>query len=159
MIPLLKSQEVEQFVIDMLRIKPYYTITKKPKSDGIIIVKCTRTGTEIPIAQILKYNELDELRKSEISFFFTNRIAPELPSNVAKNVISTITKREEAGFKEYGTTLDRKDFTAERWVNEALEEAIDLSLYLQKLKMEMNSYMKVSNEERRLIEAYRKSQN
>jgi hypothetical protein len=36
----------------------------------------------------------------------------------------------------YGTTLDRQDLTRSEWLQHAYEEALDLALYLKKLKIE-----------------------
>ena len=41
--------------------------------------------------------------------------------------------RAEVGKKKYNTTMDRKDLTELEWLKHAQEEAMDLSIYLEKL--------------------------
>ena len=44
-----------------------------------------------------------------------------------------ILAREDKGIKEYGKTMDRTDLTELDWLQNAYEEALDLSIYLKKL--------------------------
>jgi hypothetical protein len=57
---------------------------------------------------------------------------PELDSCV-KSVLNKYIKRAEFGKKKYRKDLDRTDLTIQEWVKLAQEEAMDLSLYLEKL--------------------------
>lgn len=59
-------------------------------------------------------------------------------SNLLEQLISEFQSREERGFKKYGTTMDRTDLSLSEWVQHALEEAMDLSLYLIKIKQQLN---------------------
>ena len=59
-------------------------------------------------------------------------------SNLLNQLISEFQSREERGFKKYGTTMDRTDLSLSEWVQHALEEAMDLSLYLTKIKQQLN---------------------
>lgn len=52
-------------------------------------------------------------------------------------VLSVMTKfyeRSKVGIKKYNTTLDRDDLSAIEWLNHAQDEAMDLCLYLERLK-------------------------
>jgi hypothetical protein len=52
-------------------------------------------------------------------------------------VLSVMTKfyeRSKVGIKKYNTTLDRDDLTPIEWLNHAQDEAMDLCLYLERLK-------------------------
>ena len=51
-------------------------------------------------------------------------------------VITDLKTREAKGIETYGTTLDRTDLTRSEWLQHAYEEALDLALYLKKLKIE-----------------------
>jgi hypothetical protein len=42
--------------------------------------------------------------------------------------------RAQAGMKTYGVSMDRKDLSKEQWYDHAIEEALDLAVYLTKLK-------------------------
>ena len=54
--------------------------------------------------------------------------------SVVTEVINRYKDRAKLGVNKYGTTLDRDDLTTEQWLEHAIEEALDLSLYLTKLK-------------------------
>lgn len=53
---------------------------------------------------------------------------------VEEAVISQIRKRRDAGRSKYGTTMERTDLSILQWVQHAQEEAMDFSIYLEKLK-------------------------
>ena len=57
--------------------------------------------------------------------------------SVVENVINRLKDRARIGFKKYGTDLDRNDLITEQWIEHAIEEALDFSLYLTKLKEQM----------------------
>ena len=59
-------------------------------------------------------------------------------SKLLDELISEFTNREQRGFEKYGTTMDRQDLSLQEWVQHALEEAMDLSLYLMKIKQTLN---------------------
>lgn len=59
-------------------------------------------------------------------------------SKLLDQLISEFQNREEKGFLKYGTTMDRTDLSLSEWVQHALEEAMDLSLYLIKIKQQLN---------------------
>ena len=54
--------------------------------------------------------------------------------SVVTEVINRYKDRANIGIHKYGTNLDRKDLSTEQWLDHAIEEALDLSLYLTKLK-------------------------
>lgn len=66
-------------------------------------------------------------------------------SNLLNQLISEFQNREERGFKKYGTTMDRTDLSLSEWVQHALEEAMDLSLYLTKIKQQLNDTQRFSD--------------
>ena len=74
---------------------------------------------------------LKRLEKTNITHDFDN-----CQSNVCKKVITDLKAREAKGIDTYGTTLDRTDLTRSEWLQHAYEEALDLALYLKKLKIE-----------------------
>lgn len=54
--------------------------------------------------------------------------------SVVTEILNRYKDRAKLGLNKYGTTLDRDDLTTEQWLDHAIEEALDLSLYLTKLK-------------------------
>lgn len=61
-------------------------------------------------------------------------IETQVKDSVVQSVINKFKQRSEVGIKKYNTTLDREDLTNKEWINHAQEEAMDLILYLEKLK-------------------------
>ena len=59
-------------------------------------------------------------------------------SELLKKLFEEYELREQRGLSKYGTTMDRDDLELVDWVQHALEEAQDLSLYLLKIKELLN---------------------
>ena len=57
-----------------------------------------------------------------------------LEDKAVQGVVNKILKRSEVGLNKYGTNLNREDLTQLEWINHAQEEAMDLCLYLEKIK-------------------------
>jgi hypothetical protein len=54
--------------------------------------------------------------------------------SIVDHVISEFKDRSNVGIKKYGTTLDRDDLSVLEWIEHAKQEAMDMILYLEKLK-------------------------
>jgi hypothetical protein len=61
-------------------------------------------------------------------------IETQIQDSVVQSIINKFKQRSEVGIQKYNTTLDREDLTNKEWINHAQEEAMDLILYLEKLK-------------------------
>jgi len=57
---------------------------------------------------------------------------------VVEAVREDLLRRSKVGINKYNTTLDRTDIDLKGWVTHALEEALDLSLYLKRIQIELN---------------------
>ena len=57
---------------------------------------------------------------------------------IVEAVINKFKQRSKVGIEKYGVTLDRDDLSILEWIKEAQEEAMDLALYLEKIKFELN---------------------
>lgn len=64
----------------------------------------------------------------------TELIDKQVKDSVVQSVINKFKQRSEVGINKYNTTLDREDLTKQDWIQHAQEEAMDLILYLEKLK-------------------------
>jgi hypothetical protein len=53
-------------------------------------------------------------------------------SKIEDQVIEKMLQRAELGKNKYGVTMEREDLTELEWLTHAQEEAMDLSIYLQK---------------------------
>ena len=58
----------------------------------------------------------------------------EIKDTIVESVINQFKQRSEVGINKYGVTLDREDLDRLQWLQHAQEEAMDLILYLEKLK-------------------------
>ena len=61
-----------------------------------------------------------------------------MKDTIVESIIEQFKQRSETGIKKYNTTLDRTDLTRLEWLQHAQEEAMDLILYLEKLKQYEN---------------------
>lgn len=61
------------------------------------------------------------------------------PEEVEEQVISAIRERREKGRRKYGTTMERNDLSPLQWAQHAQEEAMDLAIYLQRLKRDIQN--------------------
>jgi len=57
--------------------------------------------------------------------------------NVEK-VITQLRDREEEGMRKYGVNTERKDLNTIEWLQHLQEELMDASVYIEKLKGEIN---------------------
>jgi hypothetical protein len=71
---------------------------------------------------------------SELKDTMSEWIDRQVQDSIVQSVINKFKQRSEVGIKKYNTTLDREDLTKQDWIQHAQEEAMDLILYLEKLK-------------------------
>ena len=57
--------------------------------------------------------------------------------SIIYEVAQLMRTRADNGKQTYGTTMDRDDLTTEEWLDHAIEEALDLAIYLTKVKREL----------------------
>ena len=57
--------------------------------------------------------------------------------NNVKNVIVQLRSREEQGLLKYGVNTERTDLSTLQWLQHLQEELMDASVYIEKLKSEM----------------------
>jgi hypothetical protein len=76
--------------------------------------------------------------------------------SIVSEIIQQYQIRAEFGEKKYGVTLDREDLSTLDWIEHAKQEAMDFTLYLEKLKKVLASgnYPELGN-----IEATHESKN
>jgi len=60
-----------------------------------------------------------------------------MDDSIVEEVVNKIKSRSEVGIKKYGTTLDRQDLSTEEWLDNAIEECMDLMLYLYRIKKDI----------------------
>jgi hypothetical protein len=57
---------------------------------------------------------------------------------IVEDVIAKYRQRSEAGIEKYGTTLVENKATLIEWLTHLQEELMDATLYIEKLKSELN---------------------
>lgn len=56
---------------------------------------------------------------------------------IVQSVVDKYQQRSEVGQQKYGLTLERNDLNFLQWINHLQEELMDATLYLEKLKSEL----------------------
>ena len=66
-------------------------------------------------------------------------------SKIEDEVCEEIQARAERGLNKYGVTMEREDLTIVEWLQHALEESLDLAVYLKRLQHEI-AFLQKRNE-------------
>lgn len=61
-----------------------------------------------------------------------------MKDSIVKKVTDEYQHRSNVGIEKYGTTLDRDDLSLLDWLNHLQQELMDATLYIEKLKSELN---------------------
>jgi len=59
------------------------------------------------------------------------------PDSIVQSINEKLVGRAEVGFNKYGATMDRDDLSEVEWITHAQEELLDMLLYMEKLKVEL----------------------
>jgi len=59
------------------------------------------------------------------------------PDSVVQSINKKFVARAEVGYNKYNATMDRDDLTTDEWINHAMEEMMDMLLYMEKLRIEL----------------------
>jgi len=62
-----------------------------------------------------------------------------MKDKIVKSVVDKFEQRSDVGQKKYGVTLERDDLTFVEWLNHLQEELMDATLYVEKLKSELEN--------------------
>ena len=62
----------------------------------------------------------------------------QIQDPILLRVLAKYYERSETGIKKYGRTLDRDDLSFLDWLTHLQEELMDATLYIEKLKQELN---------------------
>lgn len=57
---------------------------------------------------------------------------------IVEDVLAKYRQRSEVGITKYGTTLDENKATLIEWLTHLQEELMDATLYIEKLKSDLN---------------------
>lgn len=62
----------------------------------------------------------------------------QIKDSVVEQVVDKFNERSRVGIEKYGTTLNDNELSLVEWLNHIQEELMDATLYIQKLKNELN---------------------
>jgi hypothetical protein len=62
-----------------------------------------------------------------------------MQDSIVNSVVDKYQQRSDIGQKKYGTSLDRGDLDIVQWLNHLQEELMDATLYIEKLKVEVQN--------------------
>jgi F0F1-type ATP synthase membrane subunit b/b' len=62
-----------------------------------------------------------------------------MKDSIVESIVAQYQQRAEFGYKKYGMTMDREDLDIQDWIEHAKQEAMDFTLYLEKLKNVLTS--------------------
>lgn len=65
---------------------------------------------------------------------------------IVLKVMEKYYERSQLGINKYGTTLAREDLELTDWLTHAQDEAMDLSLYIERIKQELESMKRELND-------------
>jgi hypothetical protein len=63
----------------------------------------------------------------------------QIKDPILLKVLAKYYERSERGIEKYGRTLDRDDLSFIDWLNHLQEELMDATLYIEKLKADVNA--------------------
>tara|TARA_R100001163_G_scaffold3495_3_gene5152 strand:- start:5176 stop:5457 length:282 start_codon:yes stop_codon:yes gene_type:complete len=61
------------------------------------------------------------------------------PDPVTETIAERVRTRSDIGMKKYGTNMLRKDLSTIQWIDHAIEEALDLAVYLERIKFDVKT--------------------
>lgn len=77
--------------------------------------------------QITSYGQMDVKYNTKPDF------------SVEESVIAEIRDRSKKGYAKYGTTMTREDLSLRDWAQHALEEALDMAIYLKRIIRDLDA--------------------
>lgn len=81
-----------------------------------------------------KFIRMDGSLTDKYKILFIEFKKENMKDTIVESVINQFKERSSVGINKYGVTLDRTDLTRLEWINHAQQEAMDMILYLEKLK-------------------------
>ena len=73
-----------------------------------------------------------------------NTSSAQTQDSIVSEIRELLLQRSQTGIAKYGTTLDRKDLKPSEWCQHLLEELLDASGYVLRLKKDLESIEKIT---------------
>ena len=65
--------------------------------------------------------------------------AEQDPDPVTETIAERVRTRSDVCMKKYKTNMLRKDLSTVQWIDHAIEEALDLAVYLERIKFDVKT--------------------
>lgn len=131
-----EAKEVKSFVgrkLKCMEDNANYTLAMK----GEVIEVVHQDGSVLTISKPINGIDGMKITSCMIGDKFKLLKKKVKKDTVVEAIVDKFKKRSDVGIKKYNTTLDRDDLTTEQWIDHAIEESMDLILYLERLKRDI----------------------
>ena len=95
-----------------------------------------------------KANSQFDCNRSSISWVINteqkSKENPQTTDSIVSEIRELLLKRSQTGIAKYGTTLDRKDLKPSEWCQHLLEELLDASGYVLRLKKDLEAIEQIT---------------
>lgn len=136
-----EAKEVKSFVgrkLKCMEDNANYTLAMK----GEIIEVVHQDGSVLTISKPINGIDGMKITSDMIGKEFKLLKKKGKKDTIVEAIVDKFKERSDVGIKKYNTTLDREDLTTEQWINHAIEESMDLILYLERLKRDITNIKK-----------------
>lgn len=136
-----EAKEIKSFVgrkLKCMKDNAYQTLAV----NGEIVEVVNQDGDVLTISKPMNGIDGMKIHTSMIGKEFKLLKKKGKKDTIVEAIVDKFKDRSEVGIKKYNTTLDREDFTTEQWIDSAIEEAMDMILYLERLKRDITNIKK-----------------
>ena len=136
-----EAKEVKSFVgrkIKCMEDNANYTLAMK----GEVVEVVHQDGSVLTISKPI--NGIDGMKIGDFMIGGDWKLLKQKKKKdtIVEAIVDKFKERSDVGINKYNTTLDREDLTTEQWINHAIEESMDLILYLERLKRDITNIKK-----------------
>lgn len=136
-----EAKEVKSFVgrkLKCMEDNANYTLAMK----GEVVEVVHQDGSVLTISKPINGIDGMKITSDMIGKEFKLLKKKGKKDTIVEAIVDKFKERSEVGINKYNTTLDRDDLTTEQWINHAIEEGMDLILYLERLKRDITNIKK-----------------
>lgn len=136
-----EAKEIKPFVgrkLKCMEDNANYTLAMK----GEVVEVVHQDGSVLTISKPINGIDGMKITSCMIGKEFKLLKKKDKKDTIVEAIVDKFKERSEVGIKKYNTTLDREDLTTEQWISHAIEESMDLILYLERLKRDITNIKK-----------------
>ena len=136
-----EAKEVKSFVgrkLKCMEDNANYTLAMK----GEVVEVVHQDGSVLTISKPINGIDGMKITSDMIGKEFKLLKKKTKKDTIVEAIVDKFKDRSDVGIKKYNTTLDREDLITEQWIDHAIEEAMDMILYLERLKRDITNIYK-----------------